>query len=331
MGSDSRFRKMEATSPEHHHTTTTVLITGIILSTIMQVDSHRVSSRSAFSTKESVLDMAPMSFDDQYRGCSDAMEEEIPQLFQAEYSSNKEFADAWDTATFKWQQEKKEKRYSSLPKGFKDEYAIALFAYTINGPLHKVFNEAVREAGQSKHYYLRNFRFKVLHYYLTKALQVLDGVETPACHKVFRGIRGIKFTSEYRKPIRFGQFTSSSKNDQNALQFGEDTFFTIQTCYGVNIKNFSFFPGEDEVLIPPFEMFKVTNFTRERERNVISLQSLEKSSVYNCELVKNRRCKSAWCPFNAASSFGPSLQSWAVILISQMPLLTQLLRQVFYP
>ncbi|KAM4047661.1 GPI-linked NAD(P)(+)--arginine ADP-ribosyltransferase 1 [Anomaloglossus baeobatrachus] len=311
--------------------TATALLTAIILTTVTQVDTRRVFSRSVFSTKESMLDMAPMSFDDQYRGCSDAMEEEIPLLFQAEYSANKEFADAWDTATFKWQQEKLEKRYSSLPKGFKDEYAISLFAYTINGPLHKVFNEAVREAGQSKEYYLRNFRFKVLHYYLTKALQVLDGVETPACHKVFRGIRGVKFTSESRKPIRFGQFTSSSKNDQNALQFGEDTFFTIQTCYGVNIKNFSFFPGEEEVLIPPFEKFKVTNFTRERERNVISLQSVEKSSVYNCELVKNRRCKAAWCPFNAASSDGLTLQLWAVILISQMLLLTQMLGQVFYP
>ncbi|XP_069825490.1 GPI-linked NAD(P)(+)--arginine ADP-ribosyltransferase 1 [Dendropsophus ebraccatus] len=313
---------------EYYYTATTIIITLTILSPVIQVDSHRVSRREVFSTKESILDMAPTSFDDQYRGCSDAMEEEIPQLFQVEYSTNKEFADAWDTATFKWQQEKK--RYVNLPKGFKDEYAIALFAYTINGPLHKVFNEAVREAGQSKQYYLRNFKFKVLHYYLTKALQILDAVETPACHTVFRGIRGIKFKSESRKPIRFGQFTSSSKNDQNALQFGEDTFFSIQTCYGVNIKNFSFFPGEEEVLIPPFEKFKVTNFSQERERNLITLQSLEKSSVYNCELVKNRRCKSTWCPFNSASSIQITIKSQKVILVGGLLLLSHGLGQVFY-
>ncbi|KAM3936439.1 GPI-linked NAD(P)(+)--arginine ADP-ribosyltransferase 1 [Leptodactylus fuscus] len=273
--------------------------------------------------------MAPTSFDDQYRGCSDVMEQEIPQLFQLEYSTNKEFADAWDTASFKWHEEKK--RYTSLPKGFKDQYAIALFAYTINGPLHKVFNEAVREAGQSKEYYLRNFRFKVLHFYLTKALQVLDEVDTPACHKVFRGIRGIKFKSDSRKPVRFGQFTSSSKNDQNALQFGEDTFFSINTCYGVNIKNFSFFPGEEEVLIPPFEKFKVTNFTRDRERNVISLQSVEKSSVYNCELAKEKRCKSSRCFFNSASSLHLMMSSQEVTLVSGLLLLTQFLGQVSYP
>ncbi|XP_040282588.1 GPI-linked NAD(P)(+)--arginine ADP-ribosyltransferase 1 [Bufo bufo] len=308
-------------------TTTPIIISLIILSTVIQVDSYRVSRRDIFSSKESILDMAPMSFDDQYRGCSEAMEEEISQLFQSEYAANKEFADAWDTATFKWNQERR--RYLGLPKGFKDEYAIALFAYTINGPLHKVFNGAVRDAGQSKQYYLKNFNFKVLHYYLTKALQVLDEVDTTACHKVFRGIKGIKFKSESRKPVRFGQFTSSSKNDQNALQFGEDTFFSIQTCYGVNIKNFSFFPGEEEVLIPPYEKFKVTNFTRDRDRNVISLQSLEKSSVYNCELVKSRRCKSTWCPFNSALSIWKTKASQKIILIIGALLLT--LGQVFYP
>ncbi|XP_071989023.1 GPI-linked NAD(P)(+)--arginine ADP-ribosyltransferase 1 [Engystomops pustulosus] len=317
-----------AKSALYYYTTTSLITTLIVVTTAIQVDSRRESKRDVFSAKESILDMAPSSFDDQYRGCSDVMEEEIPQLFQIEYSTNKEFADAWDTATFKWQQEKK--RYVTLPKGFKDEYAIALFAYTINGPLHKVFNEAVREAGQSKQYYLRNFNFKVLHYYLTKALQILDEVDTPACHTVFRGIRGIKFKSESRKPVRFGQFTSSSKNDQNALQFGEDTFFSIQTCYGVNIKNFSFFPGEEEVLIPPFEKFKVTNFTRDRDRNVIALQSVEKSSVYNCELAKSKRCKSTKCSFNSASSFPITMVSREVILTSALLLLTQMVGHVFY-
>ncbi|XP_056416228.1 GPI-linked NAD(P)(+)--arginine ADP-ribosyltransferase 1 [Hyla sarda] len=316
------------TKSAEYYTTTPIIITLIILSTIIQVGGRRVSRRDIFSPKESILDMAPTSFDDQYRGCSDAMEKEIPQLFREEYATNKEFADGWDTATFKWQQDKQ--RYVNLPKGFRDEYAIALFAYTINGPLHKVFNEAVREAGQSKQYYLRNFNFKVLHFYLTKALQVLDEVDTPACHMVFRGIRGVRFKSESRKPIRFGQFTSSSKNDQNALQFGEDTFFSIRTCYGVNIKNFSFFPGEEEVLIPPFEKFKVTNFTRERDRNVIALQSLEKSSVYNCELVKNRTCRLNWCPYNSASSIPITVETPVVVLVGALLILSQILGQVLH-
>ncbi|XP_072255987.1 GPI-linked NAD(P)(+)--arginine ADP-ribosyltransferase 1 [Pyxicephalus adspersus] len=288
-----------AVSPLVCSTHIVILMSDVIFILLIQVDGRQTSKRDIFSAKESFLDMARSSFDDQYKGCGDIMEAEIPQLFQTEYAMNKEFADAWDTATFKWEKEKK--RQTFLPKGFKDEYAIALLAYTINGPLHKIFNEGVRQAGKSKEYYLRNFNFKVLHYYLTKALLLLDVVETPACHKVFRGIRGVRFKAESQTPIRFGQFTSSSMNDQNTLQFGEDTFFNIYTCYGVSIRNFSFFPGEDEVLIPPFEKFKVTNFSKEGNRNLITLKSLEKSSIYNCELAKERKCKSRRCPFNSAT------------------------------
>ncbi|CAH2327095.1 Fc receptor 5 [Pelobates cultripes] len=260
-----------------------ILIFTVSLTCPIKVDSKQVSKRNVFSTKETVLDMALSSYDDQYKGCSDVMEAEIPKLFQLEYSINREFAESWDKATYEWEDRK---RHIRVPRGFKNEYAIALFAYTINGPLHKSFNEAVREAGRSREYYLKNFNFKVLHYYLTKALQELDAVETPACHRVFRGTRGVRFKSDTRKPIRFGQFTSSSVSDESALLFGEDTFFNIETCYGVKIRNFSFFPGEEEVLIPPFETFKVTQFTKEKEKNIIKLQSVEKSSFFNCEFVK---------------------------------------------
>uniref|UniRef100_A0A8C5M917 NAD(P)(+)--arginine ADP-ribosyltransferase n=1 Tax=Leptobrachium leishanense TaxID=445787 RepID=A0A8C5M917_9ANUR len=295
-----------------------ILISVVILLCPMKVHSKQVSKRDIFSPKEAVLDMATSSYDDQYKDCSDLMESEIPLLFQKEHSTNKEFAEAWDEATKQWNERK---RHISVPKGFKDEYAIALFAYTINGPLHRSFNGAVREAGQSRQYYLRNFNFKVLHFYLTKALQVLDAVETPACHKVFRGIKGVRFKSDPRKPVRFGQFTSSSVNDQSAQMFGEDTFFNIETCYGVRIKNFSFFPGEEEVLIPPFEKFKVTQFTKENEKTIINLQSLDKSSVYNCELMKEKRCKSAWCPFNSAVSAMVRMDSPQIVLLGLLVLL----------
>ncbi|XP_053564790.1 GPI-linked NAD(P)(+)--arginine ADP-ribosyltransferase 1 isoform X2 [Bombina bombina] len=284
---------------------------------IIKADGEHRPKRDLFAPQESVLDMALSSYDDQYKGCSDMMEAEIAQLFQIEYSTNKEFAEAWDSATFKWEEKKP---FAVVPQGFKDQYAIAILAYTINGPLHKVFNAAVREAGRSRQYYLNTFRFKVLHYYLTKALQMLDAIEKPNCHRVFRGTRGIRFKSETKTPIRFGQFTSSSLNDQNALAFGEDTFFNIQTCYGVNIKNFSFFPGEEEVLIPPYEKFKVTNFARDKERTLINLQSLEKASVYNCEYVKEKRCKSKLCLFNSASSFRMNVFTPEIISLFLLPL-----------
>lgn len=295
------------------------LVSAVIWMEPSQVQCIHVIRRDVFSSQESTLDMALSSYDDQYKGCGKVMEAEIPRLFQLEYKANRDFASAWDIAKDEWEDRKQN---TVKPPGFKDEYAIAILAYTIDGPLHKVFNTAVREAGRSREYYLRNFQFKALHYFLTNALRLLDEYDTPKCRIVYRGIKGVRFKSMGDKPVRFGQFTSSSLNSENALHFGEDTIFTIETCYGVSVKNFSFFPREEEVLIPPFEKFKVTNFTKDRDRNVIGLQSIEKSSAYNCEFAKEKQCKSLKCLFDSAPStrsLSPTLQTvlflWGLVLL----------------
>nr|XP_006137163.1 GPI-linked NAD(P)(+)--arginine ADP-ribosyltransferase 1 [Pelodiscus sinensis] len=202
---------------------------------------------------------------------------------------------------------KERKDTSNVPQNFKPEYAMAVLAYSSQGPLHmqplhQEFNAAVREAGRTRDSYLSHFNFKTLHFLLTRALHVLKAAEPARCHQVYRGVRGIRFKAEIRKPVRFGHFTSTSLKNDSALRFGQDTFFSIKTCFGANIKNFSFFPDEDEVLIPPFEKFKVTNFTQAQGRTMIQLQSLESSSNHNCEYVKEKRCKTRRCVFNSGMS-----------------------------
>uniref|UniRef100_A0A8C0J0Q0 NAD(P)(+)--arginine ADP-ribosyltransferase n=1 Tax=Chelonoidis abingdonii TaxID=106734 RepID=A0A8C0J0Q0_CHEAB len=246
------------------------------------------SFRDLFSVRESLLDMALSSFDDQYKDCVSMMEAELGELNPTELANNRNYAETWLEAASSWK-EMKDKSY--MPQDFKPEYAIAILAYTSQGPLnkqplHQEFNAAVREAGRTRDFYLNNFNFKTLHFLLTRALHVLKASEPTKCHQVYRGVRGIRFKAESRKPVRFGHFTSTSLKNESALHFGQDTFFSIKTCHGVNIKNFSFFPGEDEVLIPPFEKFKVTNFTRAQDRTFIQLLSLDSHSNYNCEYVK---------------------------------------------
>ncbi|XP_065601779.1 GPI-linked NAD(P)(+)--arginine ADP-ribosyltransferase 1 [Cyrtonyx montezumae] len=51
-------------------------------------------------------------------------------------------------------------------------------------------------------------------------------------------------------------------------------------------KQFSSFCYEDEVLIPPFEVFKVTEFRRGSSGNVIHLHSNGTQSRHTCELLK---------------------------------------------
>ncbi|XP_015283916.1 PREDICTED: erythroblast NAD(P)(+)--arginine ADP-ribosyltransferase-like, partial [Gekko japonicus] len=115
--------------------------------------------------KDLQLDMATTSFDDQYNGCVDEMEDKVGELQRSEFA-NKTYADAWKNATAMWNKKK--------PAGLKREYGIAVVAYTDkSSSLYRALNEGVRKAGQSKHYYLKDFKLKSFHYLLTRALQVL--------------------------------------------------------------------------------------------------------------------------------------------------------------
>ncbi|XP_034291805.1 GPI-linked NAD(P)(+)--arginine ADP-ribosyltransferase 1 [Pantherophis guttatus] len=258
--------------------------------------------RDLFSVKEVLLNMAATSFDDQYKGCVELMEAEVAELNRTEFATNRVYADAWAEAASMWKERKASFSESST---LKPEHAIALMAYTVQGRFHKDFNAAVREAGRTRDDYLNHFHFKAFHFLLTRALHLLGITAEPRCHKVYRGVRNVRFTSERAKLVRFGQFTSSSRSNESALRFGTDSFFTIETCYGVNIKNYSFFPGEEEVLIPPFEKFKVVNFTKAQETNFIHLLSLEDDSIYNCVFVKEKKCRTQKCLFRSGGGWSP--------------------------
>ncbi|XP_004476787.1 GPI-linked NAD(P)(+)--arginine ADP-ribosyltransferase 1 isoform X2 [Dasypus novemcinctus] len=250
--------------------------------------------------------MALASFDDQYAGCAVAMTAALPDLNRTEFQANKVYAAGWALASSQWQERQAwgpewglgPARPPPRPPGFRDEHGVALLAYTANSPLHKEFNAAVREAGRSRAHYLRHFPFKTLHFLLTEALQLLGGGQPPSrCHQVFRGVHGLRFRpAGPGAAVRLGGFASASLKNVAAQQFGEDTFFGIWTCLGAPIKGYSFFPGEEEVLIPPFETFQVVNASRPAQGPArIYLRALGKHSTYNCEYLKDKQCKSGPC------------------------------------
>ncbi|XP_075598883.1 erythroblast NAD(P)(+)--arginine ADP-ribosyltransferase-like isoform X1 [Balearica regulorum gibbericeps] len=260
-----------------------------------------------------VLDMAPSSFDDQYQGCSRMMEKELEELNRTEFT-DKDYAEAWKKGAAEWQS--KPHHVSRVP-ALRREHAVALLAYTWQCDPYTKFNAAVRVAGRSREEYLNTFHFKVLHFLLSEALRVLRDAQPQKCHHVYRGIRGIRFTAQQHQSIRFGQFTSASLRKVEALKFGKDTLFSVETCYGVLIRNFSFFTDEEEVLIPPFEIFEVTNITHNGNRAFIQLRSQGASSTYNCEWVKEKRCKTLACVFSAGRSIHGDLpRLWGFLLAS---------------
>ncbi|XP_052013052.1 T-cell ecto-ADP-ribosyltransferase 1-like [Apodemus sylvaticus] len=221
----------------------------------------------------SMLDMAPNAFDDQYEGCVQQMEKEAPKLLQEDLKMNKEFKNEWEKAEKKWKQIKTK----SYPKGFHDFHGTALVAYT--GDIHSSFNNATRNFKKDPD----NFHFKALHYYLARALQLLS---TKDCHSVYRG-SNTKFEYNGKGSVRFGHFTSSSFDQSVAFSSpffnGYGTKFFIKTCLGVYIKKFSYYPKEEEVLIPGYEVYRKVTTKKANGYIEIYLDSpKKKKSNFNC-------------------------------------------------
>ncbi|XP_016063928.1 PREDICTED: T-cell ecto-ADP-ribosyltransferase 2-like [Miniopterus natalensis] len=235
------------------------------------------------------LDMAYNSFDDQYEGCTEEMEKQAPQLLKKELEVNKELRDEWKKAAKRWDEIKNQIDSS---KHLTDFQGIALVAYT--GNVATKFNKAVREFRQNP----SNFQFKAFHYYLTRALQLLN-IENE-CYTVYRGCT-TKFDYHGGGNVRFGQFTSSSFSEEVAIYFGGYiTLFTIRTCLGVNISKFSFYPSEREVLIPGYEVFQQVI----KNNNNISLNSSKKfKSNYNC-FYSSTNNKKPYENFNSSGTRG---------------------------
>uniref|UniRef100_A0A1B8Y4J4 NAD(P)(+)--arginine ADP-ribosyltransferase n=1 Tax=Xenopus tropicalis TaxID=8364 RepID=A0A1B8Y4J4_XENTR len=189
---------------------------------------------------------------------------------------NREFGSAWDNATEKWEEIEPT---LELPDEFRDEYGIALLVYTNDypegNPIFRQLNNNVSAAGVSRDHYMREFHFKALHFYLTRALQLLK----PDCNGTLTAYRGSDATYSLSSLFHFHQFTSSSLDKTVALRFGMGSVFRIETCFGASIRDFSFFPAEAEVLIPVTEQFRFV-------KQVKSLYVVESTGVqcsyFNC-------------------------------------------------
>ncbi|KAM4907994.1 erythroblast NAD(P)(+)--arginine ADP-ribosyltransferase-like [Sylvia borin] len=233
------------------------------------------------------LDMALDSFDDQYRGCRHAMTELLPALNHLEFQQNPLFARVWVKAADEWW------RRGPPVTPLSPAQAIALMTYTMKD-MYKQFNDAVCVAGRSRREYRDNFHFKVLHFLLTDALATLRDTRGPRCHHVFWGVRGVRFQARPGDTVRFGRFASTSLRQEIAQQFGTDTVFQVQTWQGVDIREFSSNPSEEEVLIPPFETFRITSVTQEGDRAQIQLCSAGTFSKYSCEWLRHDTMGITW-------------------------------------
>ncbi|KAG8147580.1 hypothetical protein E2320_000221 [Naja naja] len=208
--------------------------------------------------------MAKDSVDDPYNGCVTLRELKLQT--PGYIPLPKKYVKTWQTAI---------SHVAKLGYGignFNWMYATAIMAYTIGDHLYSDFNTTVRKAEGSKYAYV-HFPFKDYFLLLNRALQAKK--TGPGCYKVFRGIHGIHFTVS-GKVVRFGPFAFSSMIQKMSQGFSEDTFFSIHTCHGVPISQFSLRPYQMEVIIPPYETFTVIGHHNTLKGVYIRLESHER-------------------------------------------------------
>uniref|UniRef100_A0A3B1K283 NAD(P)(+)--arginine ADP-ribosyltransferase n=1 Tax=Astyanax mexicanus TaxID=7994 RepID=A0A3B1K283_ASTMX len=195
------------------------------------------------------LDMAENSVDDAFEGCREAMNE----LVESKYTKHEKkhtpgFKNAWNVSL-------SEAKNGQLEKN----QAAAIYMYTQEPNCrvdctYREFNKATRDGKQA--YESGRFQFYTLFFYLTDAIQQLK-LNHPNCVTVYRRTNVTFQKDVYNHRIRFGAFTSTSRL-KNLTDFGEESCFEVHTCYGADIEEYSAFPSESEVLIPPYEVFHVT-------------------------------------------------------------------------
>ena len=157
----------------------------------------------------------------------------------------------------KWK-ENRESIESELGRaGLTNDEVFAIICYTLEKPpVYRHFNGDTR-----KRYTGDGMDFPILSYLLREACRKLLAA-TPRENRtriVYRGV-SIPFGAEPGQIVRFGSYTSTTGSTSVAEDFQKNstgTQFVIVTKIGASIKMLSAFPEEDEILIPPYEVFRV--------------------------------------------------------------------------
>ncbi|XP_073688316.1 ecto-ADP-ribosyltransferase 4-like [Garra rufa] len=253
-----------------------LIIEALLISAALE-QNHRATAEGPIYP----FNMAQNSVDDQYDGCTKEMENLVmTEYLEKELNNSAEFQMAWQEA----------KNNASAPEDdLTENHSIAIYVYT-DKDVYSEFNKAVRS--EKEKYQNMTFPWYSLHFLLTEAIQILKKTQH-GCKLTYRGTDA-EFDSDVLNTfVRFGSFTSSSLNRTVAEEFGNAFCFEIYTCEGAEVANYSKFPDEDEVLIPPYETFKVTDVRNRTDENdlwcdnVFTLESFGKISDLNCRLFNS--------------------------------------------
>jgi len=205
----------------------------------------------------------------------------LTEFLKKEMTTNSVFATAWRDA---------ENNHTTPGDHLSKNHSVAIYTYTnseiLNLNLYQKFNNDVRSDKQK--YKDGTYSWYSLHFWLTEAIQILKKTQNK-CYNTYRGTN-VDFDKNVKgREVRFGQFASSSLNRSVAEVFGTISCYEIYTCKGADVANYSRFPEEKEVLIPPYETFTVSDVKVKYMYNpdlwcdtVYTLESYSTRSDLNC-------------------------------------------------
>ncbi|XP_065108669.1 ecto-ADP-ribosyltransferase 5-like [Paramisgurnus dabryanus] len=224
------------------------------------------------------LDMAVNSVDDLYDGCTADMNLLVIKKYLNQELYLERLGNVWKECLDRFPQPVNNLTRNNL---------AAICMYT-GESVYRKFNQNVR-TGKKKYkidMHKRNaWTWHSLDFLLSKAIQILKETQQ-GCKYTYRGT-GLNFREDVlNKEIRFGSFASSSFDREVAKGFGGESCFEIKTCGGADVSKYSEYSDEKEVLIPPYEKFKVTAIKKDDWcKTVFVLSSTGIRSDLNCALV----------------------------------------------
>ncbi|XP_071118840.1 ecto-ADP-ribosyltransferase 5-like [Haliotis cracherodii] len=155
--------------------------------------------------------------------------------------------------------------------GLTNEESLAVMMYTstsVNGEFNMILRDGIRHKYDIPH--------QVLHYHLISALERLRVSQTLP-RVLYRGDQNSYQHLSQGDKVQLAGFTSAVYNLRIANRIRKDggALFVLKGVgFGAAITKLSLYPDEAEILIPPYESFKITKVAKDAKGPVIELTSI---------------------------------------------------------
>lgn len=162
------------------------------------------------------------------------------------------FSQAWSDA----EQKAREPAHKHMEK----HHSIAIYMYTniMLQPVKRDLETAHRSGKQLK----QTFESHSLYFSLSEAIQILKHSQVTCLSTNYRTETLLNLNIS-NKQIRFSTFILGSDGWNFTMNA---SCFEVYTCFGAEITHYSALKQDSQVLIPPYEVFKVTDIETDTQR-----------------------------------------------------------------